>query len=433
MSTPVTVSRRGVAALFLQRQQLDRPRTRRLTARTLEDFVAGVGGLQIDSVNVIERAHHLTLWSRFGAYDRATFERLAYEKRLLLEYLSHVACFVAARDLPLWRATMADVATGPWPLARWAKGKRKLIEAVEAEVRARAPIGNGGFERPKGQKGGGWWTWKPAMHALDYLWKSGRIAVHSRRHFQKLYAPMDVVMPHASGVPPVASGTLIRERLLRSLAAMGVASDDDLVMYWTWPRRPAPLRRDALAQLVREGEVREVRVEGLARKWYVRAADLPALESATRARRASRGTTLLCPFDSFLWHRERTLRLFGFFYRIEIYVPGAQRTHGYYTLPLLHEGQLIGRVDLKNHREQEVLEVRHAHFEPWFAAGEPPPARLWAAPDRDEAVAGLAGALHSLARFLGCAEVSLARTSPAGFKPALTRALAAPPDSGERP
>lgn len=432
MTQPAVVSRRAVAALFLQRQQLDRPRTRRLTAKTLESFVGDVCGLQIDSVNVIERAHHLTLWSRFGAYDRAKFDQLTYKKRVLLEYLSHVACFVAARDLPLWRGFMADVAAGPWRLAQWAKGKRKLIAAVEQEVTERAPIGNGGFERPKGEKSGGWWTWKPAMHALDYLWKTGRIAVHSRKHFQKLYAPMRVVLPHAAHVTPVPAAQLMRERIMRSLYAMGVASDDDLRMYWTWPGGPRGLRSDALAALITEGAVTEVRVEGLDRRWFVRTDDLPALAAAGRARRPSRGTTLLCPFDSFLWHRERTLRLFGFFYRIEIYVPGAQRTHGYYTMPLMHEGQLIGRVDLKNHREAGVLEVRHAHFEPWFAAGEAPPSKLWAAPDREAAIAGLAGALHSLADFLDCTKVKLARTSPQRFKPALLRALATHPGSGER-
>lgn len=433
-ATP-TVSRRAAAALFLRRQHLDRPRARRLTATTLESFVGDTCGLQIDSVNVLDRAHHLTLWSRFGAYDRAKLERLTYRKRVLFEYLTHVACFVAARDLPLWRSTMAMVSEGPYPLARWgrAKGNQKLIAEVEAAVRERAPIGNAGFERPKGEKAGGWWTWKPAMHALDYLWKTGRIGVHSRKSFQKLYAPMDRLLPEdaepAGPAEPVeafrmSAPEVWRERVRRSLAAMGAAWDDDLRMYWTWPRRPASWLRDALGSLVREGEVAEVRIEGESRRAWALTADLPALESAGRSRRPSRGTTLLCPFDSFLWHRERTLRLFGFFYRIEIYVPGVQRQHGYYTLPLLHEGQLIGRVDLKHHRADGVLEARHAHFEPWFAAGEAPPTKLWAAPDRDEALAGLADSLHSLARFTGAQSVTLARTSPGALHAPLKRAIA---------
>ena len=427
MSAPLVVPRRAVAALFLERQHLARPRAKRLGAASLEAFVGDVCGLQIDSVNVVDRAHHLTLWSRFGAYDRAKLERLVYRRRVLLEYLSHVACFVAARDLPLWRATMLDVAEGPWPLARWGRAKKhaRLVAEVEAAVAAHAPVGNAGFERPKGQKGGGWWTWKPATHALDYLWKTGRIGVHSREHFQKLYAPMRDVLPTLDEVTPLAAADLPAERLRRTIAALGVACEDDLAAYWSWPRRPVAQRRAALERLRREGELTELRVEGLPRRWWALTRDLPAIERAARVRRPSRGTTLLCPFDSFLWHRERTLRLFGFFYRIEIYVPAPQRKHGYYTLPVLHEGHLVGRVDLKHHRERGVLEARHAHFEPWFAAGEPPPVKLWAAPDRDAAIAGLADSLHSLATFTGAREVKLARTSPTALHRALAHALAA--------
>ncbi|MFN8587295.1 MAG: crosslink repair DNA glycosylase YcaQ family protein [Candidatus Eisenbacteria bacterium] len=427
MSAPLTVPRRAVAALFLSRQHLDRPRARRLTAASLERFVGDVCGLQVDSVNVLERAHHLTLWSRFGAYDRAALEKLVYRRRVLFEYLSHVACFVATRDLALWRGTMLDVSQGPYPLARWgrARANAKLVAEVEAAVAAHAPVGNAGFERPRGSKGGGWWTWKPATHALDYLWKTGRIGVHSRRHFQKLYAPMRAVLPALESVAPVAAAELPVERLRRTVAALGVACEDDLANYWSWPRRPVAQRRTALARLLREGELTELRVAGLPKRWYALTRDLPALERAARARRPSRGTTLLCPFDSFLWHRERTLRLFGYFYRIEIYVPAPQRAHGYYTLPLMHEGQLVGRVDLKHHRERGVLEARHAHFEPWFARGEAPPVALWAAPDRDAAIAGLAGSLHSLAAFVGAREVKLARTTPTALHSALSRAVSA--------
>src|SRR5262249_40878281 len=116
---------------------------------------------------------------------------------------------------------------------------------------------------------------------------------------------------------------------------------------------------------------------GESRPWYARTEDLPALERAGRRRSASAGTTLLSPFDSFLWHRERVHRLWGYFYRIEIYVPGHKRQHGYYSLPILHDGQLLGRVDLKSHRERGVLEARHVHFERWFAAGAPAPPVGW--------------------------------------------------------
>ena len=420
---PAAVSRRAVAALFMERQWLDRPRGRRLSARTLAEFASRTCGVQIDSVNVVDRAHHITLWSRFGEYDRARLERLTYEKRVLFEYLTHVACFVATRDLPLHRAVMDDIPRRIDARHRgWRRRNHDLIEAVAHAVEERGPLGNADFERPRGKGRGGWWNWKPATHALDYLLKAGRIGVHSRVHFHKRYAPMANVLPQTSGLVPMALEQAMRERLLRSLGALGAASTDDLRSYWTWPQWKAPAQRAALDELLAEGRVREVRVEGEARPWYALAEDLPALSRAGRNGAPSSGTTLLSPFDSFLWHRERVHRLWGYFYRIEIYVPGHKRQHGYYSLPALHDGQLIGRVDLKTHREKGVLEARHVHFEPWFAKGGPSPGVRWGAIDPDAALAGLGEALGSLARHVGAERVALGRVTPAKLKAPLARA-----------
>ncbi len=419
------VSRRAVAALFLARQQLDRPRTRRLTAPSLQDFVEGVCGLQIDSVQVVDRAHHLTLWSRFGPYRRDSLERLIYRKRVLFEYLAHVACFVSTRDLPIWRGTMAALVER-WP-QRWGDPETTMpVAEVERTIAEAGVMGNADFARPAGERGGGWWTWKPATHALDYLLKAGRIAVHSREHFHKRYALMERVLPHAAAVAPLPPGEVTRQRLLRSLAAMGAATYEDLRMYWTWPGWRMPEPRATLAELVRGGEVSELRVEGGDATHFARTADLPALKRAARVRRPSRGTALLCPFDSFLWHRERVERLWGYHYRIEIYVPGHQRTHGYYSLPLMHEGLLVGRVDLKTHREAGVLEARHVHLEPWLARGEAAPGVCWGPPPGiGEVLAGLAEALHSLAIHVGANRVEVKRVTPARWRGTLTGLLAA--------
>lgn len=419
-------SRRAVAALFLERQWLDRPRGRRLTAATLGDFARDTCGLQIDSVNVLERAHYLTLWSRFGVFDRAKLDRLVYRRRVLFEYLSHVACFVDTRDLPVFRALMDAIPAGF--RKRYGYPGRKdqpVVDEVLAAIAARAPLGNSGFARPAGTKGGGWWTWKPATHALDYLWKAGRIAVHSRRNFEKLYAPMERVLPQHADTTPLAEADVPRTRVLRTLAALGAATFDDLRGYWTWPLLRAPVLRATVNALVREGLVTEVAVEHQRQPWFARTADLPALARAGRARRPSRGTTLLCPFDSLLWHRERILRLWGFHYRIEIYVPGHRRTHGYYVLPILHEGQFVGRLDPKLHRERGVLEARRVGFEPWLVAGEPPPGAAWGVARRDDVLAGVAKSLHELARFTGAGRVSVGRVTPAAWRAPLVRALRA--------
>ena len=420
------VSRRAAAALFLERQWLDRPRGRRLNERTLGDFVSRTCGLQVDSVNVIDHAHHITLWSRFGEYDRDKLERLTYKRRVLFEYLTHVACFVATRDLPLHRAIMQDAPRrfdARYP--GWRKKNRDIIAAVSGAIAERGPLGNADFERPSHMgKSAGWWSWKPATHALDYLWKAGVIGIHSREHFHKRFALMDRVLPAFATTPAMTYEQAMRERLLRSLGAMGAASRVDLTRYWTWPGWSAPAQTAMLRALVDEGAVREVRLEGELTPWYARAEDVAALETAHRKRGPSKGTTLLAPFDSFLWHRERTHLLWGYFYRIEIYVPGHKREHGYYSLPLLHDGHLIGRVDLKTHREHGVLEAKHVHLERWFASGEPAPGVGWGELDRDAAFAGLAEALHSLARHVGVNHVKLARVTPARFKSEVARVLA---------
>jgi uncharacterized protein YcaQ len=209
---------------------------------------------------------------------------------------------------------------------------------------------------------------------------------------------------------------------------MGAASEADLRMYLSYPRLAAAARRRALRDALAAGHVVEVAFEGERGRSVALAEDLPALAAAGRKRRASTGTTLLSPFDSFLWHRERVARLFGFDYRIEVYTPGPNRVHGYYSLPILHDGQLVGRLDPKTHRAEKRLEVKAVHFEPWFAKGGPPPAASWGGVDRDAAIAGTAQALWSLATFLGAAEVTLGMVAPTGLGPTLRRALA-----GSRP
>jgi hypothetical protein len=164
-------------------------------------------------------------------------------------------------------------------------------------------------------------------------------------------------------------------------------------------------------------------VEGSSGPWLALTRDLPALARAARRSPGSRGTTLLSPFDSLLWHRDRVARLFGFAYRIEVYTPGPRRVHGYYTLPILHDGHLVGRLDAKAHRGERRLEVSSVHFERWFAAGVDPPAAGWGRVDQEATLAGLAEALWSLARFVGAERVGLGRVVPGRLRAPLGRAL----------
>ena len=413
----------AVTALFLQRQHLARPRASRLTAGRLGRFVEDVCGLQIDSINVLERAHYLTVWSRFGPYDRARLDRLVYRRRLLFEYWAHAACLVPTSMLPWWRRAMLDYRVRHTGWSNWLRRNAKVLSLVKASVQANGPMGNADFEgrRPAGGRRG-WWDWKPVQHALHYLWMTGALTVDSRRHFQKRFDLLERAMPDVLGIEAVSSEEFQRWHLERSLHAMGAATEADLSRYLSFPRFTPGARRAALRSMVERGEIAEIEVEGSPGRWLALARDLPVLARAGRTPAPSRGTTLLSPFDSLLWHRDRVARLFGFDYRIEVYTPGPRRVHGYYTLPILHHGHLIGRLDAKAHRAERWLEVRHAHFEPWFASVQAPPAGGGQV-DQDEALAGLGEALGSLAAFVGADEVTLQRVTPRRLRASLARTL----------
>ncbi|OGR58706.1 MAG: hypothetical protein A2X36_14300 [Elusimicrobia bacterium GWA2_69_24] len=381
---PVSVE--AVAGLFLRRQHLDRPLKLTFTKETLSRFVSDAGGLQLDSINVVERAHYLTVWSRFGPYEKAALDRLVYGERAFFEYWAHAACLVAAADLPGWRRAMADFHRRHTGWSGWLKANSRVLRRVEGEIAERGPLSSGAFLRPASLgKSGGWWDWKPAHHALHYLWLRGRLAVHSRKHFQKSYDLSERVLPPGEPLPRAG---FPRWHLRKTLYALGAAAEADLPRYLTFPRFEPGARRRALAAMLKSGEAAELEVAGLPGRWFALASDLPELESP----KPLTGTTLLGPFDSLLWHRARAKALFGFDYKIEVYTPAARRRYGYYTMPILHQGRLIGRLDPKNHRAEKRLEVRAIHFE--------------SKPDA-AAIAGTARAVRSLAAFLKAENVTI--------------------------
>ncbi len=421
-SQPVPL--RAVCVLFLKRQHLSAPRAAPLTAARLGRFVADVGGIQMDSINVLDRAHYLTVWSRFGPYDRARLDRLVYRRRLLFEYWAHAACLVPTSALPWWHRAMLDYRIRHTGWSDLLRRNPKMLGDVKAAVAAKGPMGNAEFEgrRPSGR--GGWWSWRPVQHALHYLWMTGALTIHSRRHFNKRFDLFERAIPAVLDCETVSSEEFQRWHLERSLHAMGAATERDLSGYLTFPRFRPGARRNALRAMIERGEVAEIEVEGSRDRWLALARDLPTLARAGRAPAASRGTTLLSPFDSLLWYRDRVKRLFDLDYRIEVYTPGHKRVHGYYTLPILHHGHLIGRVDAKAHRAERRLEVRRVHFEPWFATTAAPPGAKIPV-DQDEAIAGLAGALHSLGAFVDDDEIVLRRVTPHRLRTPLARALRA--------
>src|SRR5882672_8288390 len=196
---------RAVTALFLERQHLLRPRARPLTAGRLTRFVEDVGGVQLDSINVLDRAHYLTVWARFGPYERARLDRLIYRRRLLFEYWAHAACLVPATLLPWWRRAMLDYRTRHTGWSDWLRRNAKVLARVKESIAANGPMAHGDFEarRPPGAKG--WWSWRPVQHAFHYLWMTGALAVHSRQHFNKRFDLIERCLPGVNGCEDVSA------------------------------------------------------------------------------------------------------------------------------------------------------------------------------------------------------------------------------------
>ncbi|MEO8704104.1 MAG: crosslink repair DNA glycosylase YcaQ family protein [Kofleriaceae bacterium] len=315
-----------------------------------------LGVVQIDSVNVLARSHYLPAWSRLGAYDPAELDRLSHEgPRAVFEYWGHEASLLPVALQPLLRWRMARAGEQAWTRVRNMRRRRLFVSRVLDEVRERGPLRAGELET-KEKKRTGWWEWSEVKVAIEWLFWSGQVTSARRRGFERMYDLPERVLPEAIiAAPTPREADAIKGLVERGARALGIATEVDLRDYFRI--KPAPART-AIAALVDEGVLEPVRVEGWKKPAY-RHRDVvaPAAIDPVRA-------TLLSPFDSLVWCRERTERVFGMRYRLEIYTPQPQRVFGYYVLPILLGDALVGRVDLKADREAKVLRVQAAHAEP---------------------------------------------------------------------
>ena len=377
---------------------VDRRHLRRVLRRT--------NLLQIDSVNVFQRAHYLPAFSRLGSYDTGLLDQLAYRDRELFEYWGHEASLLPVRLQPLlrWRMERARNLEEGWggPL-RAMRERPEFVAQVLRLVEERGPVGAGALREGERNRGA-WWSWDDTKIALEFLFWSGQVTTAGRRSFERLYDLPERVLPAAVlAAPTPAPAEAMRELIRLSARAHGVATERDLRDYF---RLGVTDARTAVRELVDAGELLPVQVDG----WTATAYLSP---DAAVPRRISR-SALLSPFDPLVWERARTERLFDFSYRIEIYVPAPKRVHGYYVLPFLHEEALKARVDLKADRKAGVLRVLAAWLEP---GGSP-----------DEVARALATELRRAATWQGLSDVTVA---PQGtLAPALSAELVPPRRSG---
>jgi uncharacterized protein len=358
--------------------------------RGLRRVVKRLGLLQIDSVNVLVRAHYLPLFSRLGPYERAHFDAKAYRRGTggLFEYWAHEASLLPVELQPLlrWRMARAERFEGMWSgIAKFARERRDYIDAVLARVAAEGPLAASEFDEG-GPRRGTWWDRHDGKYALEYLFWAGKVTTTRRSNsFERSYDLPERVLPRQILAVPTPSEADAQRGLMRIAAkALGVGTAKDLRDYFRMS--PGDGQR-AIDALVEEGALIPVSVAGWRNQAY--------LDAEARIPRRVEARALLVPFDPLIWERARTERLFGFRYRIEIYTPASKRVHGYYVLPFLLGDRLVARVDLKADRANATLQVHAAHGEPEIDSG---------------AVAeALLRELHVLAAWLGLARLSIGR------------------------
>ena len=355
--------------------------------RHLKPLLERLRLLQLDSVNVAVRAHYMPVFSRLGAYDPSLVDNAAWahsarRPRLLVEYWAHEASLLPVADWPMllsgakrrgwWKHYSALVEQEP-----------ALVDNVLAAVKELGPVGAGtlekallgvGVPRPAGVS---WWERSHVKRVCEWMFGMGLLTTGTRVHFQRLYdLPERVLPPEVLAAPAPDPEEAARRLIQQAAVALGVATEPDLRDYY---RLGPEASRQAVAELVEAGELEPIAVAG----WRAPAYRVPG----ARMPRRITGRALLCPFDPLIWERARTERIFGFRYRIEIYVPEPKREYGYYVFPFLLDGELVARVDLKADRANGFLRVQGAFAEPGC--------------DTARVVAELAAELEVMAEWLG--------------------------------
>jgi uncharacterized protein len=388
MSVPV-LTNPAARRLFLDRHALAEAPSGPATGADLAALIDRIGFVQVDSINTVERAHHMILWSRRQAYRPAALKALHEKDRGVFEHWTHDASILPIHLHHYWQHNFPrreERMRKSW--ANWFRaGYEPQFDALLARIAAEGPVTTSDVGEGEARSSGGWWDWNPSKTALEWLWHTGKLAVTRRDGFQKVYDLAERVIPVAYRGTPPHTEALIDWSCNAALDRLGFADASELRGYW-WLITPVEAKVWAMGALKR-GDVVEVEVGGadgrlkrsLARPDVVQVA-AAALQPVSRVR-------ILSPFDPALRDRDRAEFLFGFYYRIEVFVPEPKRKYGYYVFPVLEGDRLIGRIDVKAFRDVQALRVKGFWPEAGIRMGHQRLARLEAELDR-------------LARFAGC-------------------------------
>ena len=369
---------------------------------TAKDALKHLGLFQIDSVNVFERAHHMPSFSRVGTYnkeDLGLFRPVAAGERSdFVEYWAHEASVILTEDLPLygWRMDNAKKLKGrTW---QFLEANRDLSAWITTELETRGPLTVVDLDHDRNKRKGTWWGWSDVKSVLEAMFMFGELTSAGRDNFSRRYALPQQVLP-TSVIDRLHTADNVESRktlLTQAIDVLAVATVKDLNDYHRqWGTYTKHEYDRALAELVEAGTLTPVKVTGWKDKAYLGPRARRELNEATPG---TNPTTILSPFDPVVWNRDRAVRLFDFDYKIEIYTPQEKRIYGYYTLPLLHKGELVGRIDLKSDRKLGLLLVQASWHEPELSSKRV-----------DEVARDLGKHLGEVAAWQGLSEIQIAQ------------------------
>lgn len=406
----IELSKREAQALAVIASRLDRKYiTRKITPDDILETIRHLGMIQLDTISVVSRAHETTLWSRLGNYDLDHLTELFTGKRTLTEYFTHASAITPVEYLPLMKPVMQR-----YPLDQdyWTDNPHKveIADRILDRIDREGALGSRDFEAPeKDEKLGQWESWfgsKPEREILFDLLMEGRLLVALRdRAFGRWYDLPERVAPDHVHLPMPEAGEWHRTVLLHAIRSLGVGTAPWLTDYWRTPRFAyVPNRevRKIMPQLETEGLVQPARIDGVKEQAWLDSSVVPVLEDLRAGKRWPTKTTFLSPFDNLIWNRARIDELWEMNYRVEIYTPAAKRVYGYYNMPILHRGKIVGVMDPSLNRKDGVLTIRALHLLP----GVKPTAALAKA---------IARTLDEFLAFLGGTDWGILQSNPPDF------------------
>ncbi|MBN1642257.1 MAG: YcaQ family DNA glycosylase [Anaerolineae bacterium] len=382
--------------------QWDLPADKEGVAQAIERL----GYVQIDTIAVVQRAHHHTLWVRCADYAPHMLHALQAVDRRVFEWWASAMSVLPMSHYRFYLPSMRAAARRPRTRA-WVDAHRELVDQVMGRIRDEGPLGSRDFQAPEGFVRGGWWDWKPAKRALEVLFDCGELMVAERRNFQRIYDLRERVLPPDVDTREPTADEVARFRVRRALGAYGFAPIDGIrLRQWG----SADVEEGTVRAMAEEGEVVLFQIDGMDGTTYCALASV--LAQVGDGAPPERQLHILSPFDSLVIRRRWLAAMFGFEYKLEAYTPAAQRQYGYFCLPLLWGASFVGRMDAKADRRSRCLLARKLHLEPGVT-------------DEAPLAAALAPRMWAFARFCGCEDVVVEATAPASFAGPLRRALSA--------